>query len=142
MIYYLSRNLTKTKEKYAHLEKLALATIQGVQRFHHYILLHKTTMIYDCNPTVYILTKQLLEEGNYSKWIVILQEFGLEFIKPKSRKSLVFSKLLCDFPHTKTENVAKDSLPNKSLFLISTLDPSYGDIIIYLRTQMFRPEMS
>ena len=48
---------------------------------------------------MYILTKQLLE-GKYSKWIVILQEFDLEFEKSKSKKSLVFAELMCDFPNT------------------------------------------
>ena len=71
VIYYLSQNLHPTAIKYSHVEKLALAAVQVVQCFHHYILLHKTTTISDCNPMMYILTKQLLG-GKYSKWIVIL----------------------------------------------------------------------
>jgi hypothetical protein len=35
-----------------------------------------------------------------------------------------------------------DSLPDKSMFLISTLDPCYGDIILYLQTQHFHPDIS
>lgn len=89
---------------------------------------------------VYILMRQLLE-GNYYKWIVILQEFNLEFLKSKSTKSLVFIELLCDFPCTETEIMAEDSLPNESLFLISTLYTWYGDIIIYLQTQIVRSEL-
>jgi len=79
-------------------------------------------MIYDCNPMVYIINKQFLG-GKYSKWIFILQELNLEFIKSKSKKSLVFFELLCDFPHTKTENMEEESLPEEYLFLISTLYP-------------------
>ena len=71
VIYYLSRNLHPTEIKYTHVEKLALAAVQAVQRFRHYILLRKTMVISDCNPMMYILTKQLLG-GKYSKWIVIL----------------------------------------------------------------------
>jgi hypothetical protein len=67
-IYYLSQSLTTTKMKYMHVDKLALA---AVQCFHHYILLHKTTIIFYCNPMQHILTWKLLE-GEYSKWIVIL----------------------------------------------------------------------
>jgi hypothetical protein len=78
VIYYLSRSLTTTEAKYLHVEKLALAAVQAVQRFRHYILLRKTTVISDCNPMQHILTRQLLG-GKYSKWIVILQEFDLEF---------------------------------------------------------------
>ena len=40
------------------------------------------------------------------------------------------------------ENVAVDSLPDESLFLISTDDLWYGDIIIYLQTQTFQPTLS
>jgi hypothetical protein len=77
------------------------------------------------------LTRQLLG-GKYSKWIVILQEFYLEFDHTTSKKSLVFTELICDFPHSATENVAVDSLPDESLFLIITNDIWYGDIIIYI----------
>jgi hypothetical protein len=71
VIYYLSRSLTTTETKYLHVEKLALAAVQYVQNFHHYILLCKTTVISDCNPMQHILNRQLLG-GKYSKWIVIL----------------------------------------------------------------------
>ena len=50
VIYYLSRNLHLTEIKYTHVEKLALAVVQVVQRFRHYILLRKTTVISYCNP--------------------------------------------------------------------------------------------
>jgi hypothetical protein len=65
---------------------------------------------------------------------VILQEFDLEFERAMSKKSLVFAKLICDFPHSEMETVAANSLPNESLFLISIDDLWYGDIIIYLQT--------
>jgi hypothetical protein len=141
VIYYLSRSLTSTEIKYQHVEKLALAAVQAVQCFRHYILARKTTVISHCNPMQHILTRQLLG-GKYSKWIVILQEFDLEFDRATSKKSLVFAELICDFPHTATEKVAVDSLPDESLFLISTDDIWYGDIIIYLQTQTFWPALS
>ena len=71
VIYYLSQNLISIEIKYSHVDKLALESVQAVQRFCHYILLHKTTMISDYNPMMYILTKKLLG-GKYSKWIIIL----------------------------------------------------------------------
>lgn len=59
VIYYLSQNLTPTDIKYTHVDKFPLVVFQAVQRFRHYILLHKTTVISDCNPMFYILTKNL-----------------------------------------------------------------------------------
>jgi hypothetical protein len=89
----------------------------------------------------HILTCHFLG-GKYSKWIVILQEFDLEFEHAKSKKSLVFFELICDLPCSEMENVAEDSLPDESLFLISSDDLWYGDIIIYLHTHNFQPNLS
>jgi hypothetical protein len=66
----------------------------------------------------------------------------LEFERTKSKKSFVFSELICDLPSTETENVAEDSLPDESLFLISSDDAWYGYIIIYFQTQTFWPYLS
>jgi hypothetical protein len=41
----------------------------------------------------YVLTPQVIG-GNYYKWIVVLQEFYLDFPSAKSKKSLVFSELM------------------------------------------------
>lgn len=141
MIYYLSRGLTPTEINYSHVEKLALAVVQVEQRFRHYILLRKTTVIYDCNPIQHILTKQVLG-GKYSKWIVILQEFDLEFEKSKSKKSLVFAELICLLPSPHSEIVAGDYTPDETLFLIDTSDLWYGDIIRYLQTHKFASDLT
>ena len=72
--------------------------------------------------------------GKYNKWIFILQEFDLEFVSAKSKKSLIFVELISDFPSEEEEEVYKDTFVDEHIFLISTLDPWYGDIIIYLQT--------
>lgn len=90
---------------------------------------------------MYILTKQFLG-GEILQMDVILKKNDLEFERYKSKKSLVFVELLCDFPNTDTEIVVQDSLADESLFLISMSDPWYADIITYLQTQNFRPELS
>ena len=71
MIYYASKNLMDSETRYSHVEKLALATVIAVQKFHHYIFLHTTTVFADHNPMYYTLTRQVLG-GGYSRWIVIL----------------------------------------------------------------------
>jgi hypothetical protein len=50
VIYYLSRGLVGPELNYTHLEKLALAAVHAVQRFHHYVLFRKTTVIAIVNP--------------------------------------------------------------------------------------------
>jgi len=55
-------------------------------------------VIVDSNPMYHILNRRVLG-GKYSKWIIILQEFNLEFTKSKAKKLLVFAELICDLPH-------------------------------------------
>jgi hypothetical protein len=114
-------------------EKVALDAIQAIQCFRHYIILHKTIVLFDCNPMQHIFPHQVLG-GKYSKWIFILQEFDLEFERSKSKKSLVFVELICDFPSPAIESLEKETIPDESLFLINSSNPWYGDIIIDLQT--------
>ena len=79
------------------MEKLALAMVIAVQKFRHYILLRTTVVYVDSNPMYYVLTCQVLG-GKYSRWIMILQEFELEFAKSASNKSLIFAELNVTFP--------------------------------------------
>jgi hypothetical protein len=97
VIYYLSRNLVDPELNYSHVEKLALDAIHIVQCLRHYIFLYKTTMVTNVNLFQYVLTKHIIG-GKYNKWIFILQEFDLDFTSTKSKKSLVFAKLISDFP--------------------------------------------
>ena len=69
-------------------------------------------------------------DGKYNKCIVILQEFDLEFVLVKSKKSLIFAKLISDFPSEEEEEVYEDTFVDEHIFLMSTLDPWYGDIIV------------
>lgn len=89
----------------------------------------------------HILTWKVLG-GKYSHWIVILQEFDTDFAKSKSKKSLVFVELISELPQTNQEEEHIVSFPDETIFLISMYDPWYGDILSYLQTQRFRPELS
>ena len=112
-----------------------MSTVIVVQKFRYYIFLHTTTFYVDSNPIYYILTRQVLQD-KYSRWIFILQEFELEFTKTSSKKSLVFIELMCDLPCITEGTNPIDSFPDEYLFLISMIDPWYGDLILYLQTQM------
>ena len=64
--------------------------------------------------------------GKYNKWIVILQEFDLEFVSTKSKKSLIFAKLISDFSSLDEGEIHEDSFIDEHIFLISTTNPWYG----------------
>ena len=63
-----------------------------------------------------------------------MQEFDLEFVSMKSKKSLIFAELIYDFVSVEEEEVYEDTFFDEHIFLILTLDPWYRDIIVYLQT--------
>ena len=141
VVYYLSRALAGPKLRYSHIEKLALAAVYAVQRLRHYILLRTTTLVVDVNTFQYVLSRRIVG-GKFNKWIVILQEFDLVFQSAKSKKSLVFAELIEEFPTEEDVVIEDDSFPDEHIFLISTYDPWYGDILIYLQNLKYPPAYS
>jgi hypothetical protein len=103
-----------------------------VQILRHYILLFKNIVFDDTNPFQYVLTRNIIG-GKYNKWIVILQEFDLDFSSIKSKKSLVFAELILDFPRPDEDIIHDDFFIDENIFLISSSEPWYGDILIYLQ---------
>jgi hypothetical protein len=57
VIYYLSRVLVGIELNYSHVKNISLETVHAIQRFHHYIMLRKTTIIVIVNPFQYVLTR-------------------------------------------------------------------------------------
>jgi hypothetical protein len=72
--------------------------------------------------------------GKISIWIVILQEFDLDFISAKSKKSLVFAELISELPVESGDVVLEESPIQGDMFFITSSNPWYGDILIYLQT--------
>ena len=95
----------------------------------------------DSNPMRYLLSHRLLQ-GHAAKWVVVLQEFDLEFVSPKNTKVVAFVVLITDLAPLNTSPPPKDDLPDDFLFVISTEDPWYGGILLYLRTQNFATHLN
>jgi len=90
-------------------------------------------VVENINPFEYILTMCIIG-GKYNKWIVIFQESDLDFSSTKYKKSLVFSELISNYPQLDEDIFHDDAFMDEHIFLISYLDPWYGDIFIYLQT--------
>ena len=88
-------------------------------------------VVVDVNPFQYVLSRWIVG-GKFNKWIVILQDFDLDFQTAKSKKSLVFAELITEFPVEEDVAIEEDSFLDEHIYLISTSDPWYRDILIYL----------
>ena len=88
----------------------------SIQKLGHYILMHSTKVVIDSNPMDFLLIRCILN-GKYTRWVVILQEFDLEFVTPKSKKGLALAELISELP-TGTQDP-----PINDDFLMSTYSP-------------------
>jgi hypothetical protein len=122
MIYYLRRGLVGPELNYSHVEKLALAAIHVVQRFCHYILFQNNTVISIVNRFQYVFTRCIIRE-NINIWIVILQEFDLDFVSVKSKKSLVFAELISELPVKSGDVIPKEWPIKGDMFFITSSNP-------------------
>ena len=108
-----------------------MAAVHAVQQFRHHVLFRKTIVIAIVNPFQYMLTRWVIG-GKISRWIVILQEFYLDFVSAKSKKSLVFAELISGLP-VESGDVMPEELPIRGdMFFIASSDPWYKDILVYL----------
>ena len=89
----------------------------------------------------YVLSRTIVK-GKFNKWIVILQEFDLDFQSTKSKKSLVFAELIAEFPMEEDVAIEEDAFPDEHIFFISTFDPWYRDILVYLQTLKYPASFS
>jgi hypothetical protein len=133
VIYYISKNLLGPPLKYNHEEKLALLVFLSVHKLLHYILLRTTKVVVDSNPMQYLLSRRQIN-GKFSRWIVILQEYDLEFATPKRNKSLVLAKLITAFPLDATSSPVNTDFLDEHLFYIPSDDLWYEDFLVYLQT--------
>jgi hypothetical protein len=132
VIYYLSQGLVGLELNYSHIKKLALVAVHAIQRFCHYVLFCKTTIIAIMNLFQYVLTRQVISR-KISRWIVVLQEFDLYFVSAKSKKSLVFTELISKLPIKSGDVMPEKSPIRGDMFLITSLDPWYKYILVYLQ---------
>ena len=112
---------------------MALVVVFSAQKLCHYIITNHRRVVADSNPMWYLLSRYLLQ-GRMTKWVVILQEFDLEFVSLKSTKALALAALVTYLPPLTTSPPPKDDLPDDFLFVISMEDPWYGGILLYLCT--------
>jgi hypothetical protein len=131
VIYYVSKNLSGPLLKYKHEEKLSLAVVLVVQKLRHYILLRTTKVVADSNPMQYLLNRRQVNR-KFTRWIIILQEYDLDFSTPKSKKALVLAELVTTLPSNTPSAPVNTDFPDEHLFYITSDDPWFGDLLVYL----------
>ena len=96
-IYYISRTLVGYELNYSLIERACLAVVFAAQKLRHYMLHQKTMLISKIDPLKYLLSKASLT-GRLAKWVMILSEFGIEYVDRKAIKGQVIEDQLAELP--------------------------------------------
>ena len=62
--------------------------------------LHTPLPYFGCgsHQSISVRPNQMDDRGEYNQWIVILQEFDLEFVSAKFKELSIFAELMSHFP--------------------------------------------
>jgi hypothetical protein len=69
--------------------------------------------------------------GSMTHWIIIFQEFDLEFVTSKRKKALTLVEFIYDLPTGASNPPLNDNIPDESFFAFSIVDPWYGDTLTF-----------
>ena len=80
LVYFITKTLKEYEIKYTPIKKLCQCIVFAVERLRHYKINSTTHVLTQENPLRYLMSKPCLN-GRLTKWIMLLQEFDLKFVK-------------------------------------------------------------
>ncbi|GJX79521.1 reverse transcriptase domain-containing protein [Tanacetum coccineum] len=129
-IYFASKTLNATQQKYTVTEKELMVVVFAFDKFEPYLILSKTIVYTDHSSLRHIFKKQDVKP-RLIRWILLLQEFDIE-IKDKKGTENVITDHLSRIENDETSEV-DDKFPEETLMEITTNDTSWvGDFANYL----------
>ncbi|KAH9698193.1 hypothetical protein KPL71_023923 [Citrus sinensis] len=133
VIYYASMTLNDAQLNYSTTEKEMLAVVFALEKFRSYLIGCKIIIFTDHAALKYLLTKKDAK-ARLIRWVLLLQEFDLEFKDKKGTENVVADHLSRLHFDTITEPlILNESFPDEQLMNVEVL-PWYADIVNYLVT--------
>lgn len=117
-IYYISHTLVGYELNYTPMERACLIVIFVTQKLWHYMQSHQIKLVAKIDPLKYLLIKDALTR-RLSKWVMILSEFGIEYIERKAIKGQVITHQLADAPIVLDHPLVIDIL-DESIFTMTS----------------------
>ncbi|KAK2970086.1 hypothetical protein RJ640_002579 [Escallonia rubra] len=102
-IYYFSRGLNVTKQKYTVVEKLCLTLYSTAVKLRHYMLPFDVLVIAQTYLIKYMLSRPVLR-GKMGKWVLALIEYNLTYVPQKAMKGQALADFLANHPCNNPED--------------------------------------
>nr|GEY75659.1 reverse transcriptase domain-containing protein [Tanacetum cinerariifolium] len=132
-IYFASKTLNPTQQKYTVTEKERMAVVFAFDKFTSYLILSKTIVHTDHSALKHLFKKQDVKPC-LIRWILRLQEFGIEIKDRKGTKNVAADHLSrIENDESSDESEVDDNFPGEALMEINTKDePWFADFANYL----------
>ena len=130
-IYFIGKNLSKSKHNYTVTEKEMLAIVHALNKFRHYFIGYQT-FVHTNHATIKYLMKKSDVNARIIRWLLLLQQFDLTIVDKPGKENGVADFLSRLALPAGEEGMVDDQLPDEHLFAISTLSPWFADIANYL----------
>nr|GEY33183.1 reverse transcriptase domain-containing protein [Tanacetum cinerariifolium] len=132
-IYFASKTLNPTQQKYTVTEKELMAVVFAFDKFRSYLILLKTIVHTDHSSLRHLFKKQYAKP-RLIRWILLLQEFDIEIKDRKGTENVAadhLSRIKDD--ELSNDSEVDDNFPRETLMEINTKDKSwFADFANYL----------
>ena len=119
-IYYASKTLNDTQQKYTTTEKELLAVVFAFEKFRSYLLLSKV-VVYTDHATLKYLMEKKDAKPRLIRWILLFQKFDVKIRDKKGVENVVadhLSRLENSEEGLEKESSIKKEFPDKYLFSV------------------------
>ncbi len=96
-VYYLSRVLNETEQRYSRIEKLCLTLHFACSKLRHYLIGVTTFVISQTDVIKYMLSRPIIT-CRIGKWALGLAEFTLCYVPQRAVKGQALADFLADHP--------------------------------------------
>ncbi|GJT45931.1 reverse transcriptase domain-containing protein [Tanacetum coccineum] len=132
-IYFASKTLNPTQQKYTVTEKELMAVVFAFDKFRSYLILSKTIVHTDHSALKHLFKKQDAKP-RLIRWILLLQEFDIEIKGKKGTENVAADHLSrIDNNESSDDSGVDDNFPGETLMEIDTRnEPWFADFTNYL----------
>ncbi|GKD44561.1 reverse transcriptase domain-containing protein [Tanacetum coccineum] len=132
-IYFVSKTLNLTQQKYTVTEKELMAVVFAFDKFRSYLILSKTIVHTDHSALRHLFKKQDAKP-RLIRWILLLQEFDIEIKDKKGTENVAADHLSrIENDDSSDDSEVDDNFPGETLMEINTKnEPWFVDFANYL----------